>query len=50
LNLRPPGYDRLDLVLTTRNAGDLVRTPATGPHRVRDLSCCGVELAGSRPG
>jgi hypothetical protein len=36
--------------LTTRNAGNLVHTPATGPHRVRDVSCCGVELAGRRPG
>jgi hypothetical protein len=36
--------------LTTRNAGNLVRTPATRPHRVRDVSCSGVELAGRRPG
>jgi hypothetical protein len=36
--------------LTTRNAGNFVRTPATRPHRVRDVSCCGVELAGRRPG
>ena len=25
-------------------------TPAMRPHRVRDVSCCGVELAGRRPG
>jgi hypothetical protein len=36
--------------LTTRNAGNFVRTPATRPHRVRDISSCGVELAGRRPG
>jgi hypothetical protein len=36
--------------LTTRSAGNLVRTPTTGQHRVRDVSCCGVELAERRPG
>jgi len=36
--------------LTTCKAGDLVRTPATRPHRVRDVSWRGVELAGRRPG
>jgi hypothetical protein len=29
---------------------NLVRAPFTSPHRVHDFSCCGVELAGRRPG
>jgi hypothetical protein len=36
--------------LTTCNTSNLVRAPFTSPHRVRDVSCCGVELAGRRPG
>jgi len=32
------------------DAGSFVRTPATHPRRVGDVSCCGVELAGRRPG